>query len=415
MCGACAEGSSSSTCHACSHPNTALYHVAQGKCCRVPLPRRKNWLFQYRTAVAGRTSSESSRCVPWWMYSVFPSLINGSKNSLTFRIESLKGWALSQCGQRRQDPQSRVAVPRRKEPWLPPCGFRSATWARAPSALGEELPLGVWVICLQCRNSESFAYDFNLSNSRACPYAWVWLEPPERAGQLGWAGPLRAGGSHCLGTGRGLGQWRLQDTPGLAASGGCQGKADVGGCSLPSQAAGQEGRSWQWAGWRPSPSSVWGGWGWRGCTLLSRTHCSTLPTCSSSWSHVNLLSNFSHFSWQNRNSRESAKLEETSEVGGFAGRPKLSSFLQHGRSNGSVSLAAASQACLTRLWSAKSRGCWRLPSPKPGTAHIIPSRLAGTEGLEERAGDVRLVCVGCRRREGWGFSMKGEAANRGYS
>lgn len=241
MCGACAEGSSSSTCHACSHPNTALYHVAQGKCCRVPLPRRKNWLFQYRTAVAGRTSSESSRCVPWWMYSVFPSLINGSKNSLTFRIESLKGWALSQCGQRRQDPQSRVAVPRRKEPWLPPCGFRSATWARAPSALGEELPLGVWVICLQCRNSESFAYDFNLSNSRACPYAWVWLEPPERAGQLGWAGPLRAGGSHCLGTGRGLGQWRLQDTPGLAASGGCQGKADVGGCSLPSQAAGQEG------------------------------------------------------------------------------------------------------------------------------------------------------------------------------
>lgn len=34
--------------------------------------------------------------------------------------------------------------------------------------------------------------------------------------------------------------------------------------------------------------------------------------------------------------------------------------------------------------------------------------------LEERSRDVRLTCVG-RRRKGWGFSVKGEATNRDYS
>ena len=113
----------------------------------------------------------------------------------------------------------------------------------APSVSGEELPLSVRVICLQCRSLESFAYDFNPRNSRAYACGWVRSEPPQRVGRLGWAwapAGQAAAVARAQDVGRGRGThrtplaWQLRE--------GAEGRQEKpGACSPPLQAAGQEG------------------------------------------------------------------------------------------------------------------------------------------------------------------------------
>lgn len=129
------------------------------------------------------------------------------------------------------------AVPRSEEPWLPPWAFRSAAWACALPALGDELPLGVWVICLQRRAGKALHVILIPPVAvRAAVDGYGQSHPSVRGGRAGqqplpgcgtWAGAVMPTGRPRPG-----GFGRVQ--------GGC-GKS--GGCSPPSQAAGQEGAS----------------------------------------------------------------------------------------------------------------------------------------------------------------------------